>query len=115
MPGHIPQKKLKNALKHAGKSYTDVNLAASAGTLHGEQGTPTADGGSSVLGMLRSHSFGDNHPYASLSQLALGRGYPHDADAYELLMKCGHGATSDVSPYTQPAQYVCGRECAAWW
>jgi hypothetical protein len=97
MPRDIPSKKQKSAL-HTGKSYNDVNMAASAGTLNGEmQGTPLAPSGASILGILRSHSYGANNPYASLSRLALGAEYPHDAAAYELLMKCGHGATADVS------------------
>lgn len=84
----------KKKAKHlwSGKSYGDLNYA-------------TSDGDSATIPQLSSHdnpqrrslSFGSGSAQLAAQRVAIGAEYPHDAMAYELLSKCGYGATAEVS------------------
>ena len=88
----------KKKAKHlwSGKSYGDLNLAASSV----ESAADSQIGGHDELVSRRSLSFGSQHVHSAAQRIAMGAEYPHDAAAYELLSKCGYGATAEVSPYS---------------
>lgn len=84
-----PQKKKAKHL-WSGKSFDDLKLAASP--------EMSSDGKyNSPLLTPRSLSFGASSTRAVSQRIAcLSVTHPHTPDAYELINKCGHGATAEV-------------------
>ena len=82
----------KKKAKHlwSGKSYNDLTLAASAASSDSRFSSPKDDA------VRRSHSFGSSFLQTAAQRIAIGAAYPHEAEAYELINKCGHGATAEV-------------------
>lgn len=84
----------KKKAKHlfSGKSYNDLSLADSSNPLADDSKTSS----SNHAAVPRSHSFGSSPTSFTAQRMALGASYPHKAAAYELVNKCGHGATAEV-------------------
>ena len=87
---HPHKKKAKHLLSP--KSYNDLAAMATASATSSD----TRMGGSDDTSVRRSHSWGSSFSVAAANRLALGAVHPHSADAYELINKCGHGATAEV-------------------
>lgn len=87
---HPHKKKAKHLLSP--KSYNDLTAMASASAASSD----VRMGGSEDPSVRRSHSFGSSFSIAAANRIALGAVHPHSADGYELINKCGHGATAEV-------------------
>lgn len=82
---HPKKKKAKHLF--SGKSYNDLSLMAESTLSEATAHSPE---------VVRSHSFGSSTAQVAAHRLSFGASYPHDANAYELINKCGHGATAEV-------------------
>ena len=88
---HSHKRKAKHLLSP--KSYNDLTAMAASSAASND----AMLGGPADPSVRRSHSFGSGFSLAAANRIALGAEHPHSADAYELINKCGHGATAEVS------------------
>ena len=97
---HPHKKKAKHLLSP--KSYNDLTAMAASSAASSD----VRLGGSEDASVRRSQSFGSSFSVAAANRIALGAVHPHSADAYELINKCGFGATAEVSSSGSRPRYM---------